>query len=701
MSSRQKSTVEVTPGAVEIVVWGGPPGPPGEPGSGIQVKGVAEAWPPADAPEDGDLWVIPDPIPPGTPEGFEPGDGASWDGENWVNTGPIQGPPGEDGGAHIVSETAPPPGDVGDLWIRTNAPEVEMPAGPPGPPGTAATIEVAETVTIDPGYPAEVVNLGNANKALLSFKIPQGIPGVDGAPGPAGVDGVQGIPGEVGPEGPQGEPGPQGIQGEPGSDGAPGVDGAPGPAGEPGKDGIDGSDGEPGPVGPQGEPGAVGPEGPQGIQGIPGIQGAPGLGITYRGNVATVDDLPDTAAQGDLWTVAEPAPAHGFVWDEDAYDWVDAGPVQGPQGVAGPQGVQGPAGEPGAVGSQGPQGIPGEAGPAGPAGIQGERGEPGIPGEVGPEGPAGVQGETGPAGPTAIATDTVLGGVKIGAGITVTADGTISAAAGTDYVLPKASATVLGGIKIGAGLSIDANGVCAASLAGNYVNKAGDVMNGPLRYAPNAGPAGFNGTDVYTYYDGAYYRLYMPGGRQAFIAAPDTAQVQFLGANPQTPFTPADDKDLANKKYVDGAVSSAITGATQFLKTTGGTMTGTIVAPTAVNTMTWATSYNIFGSSGGVAFRNNNANLLLMTTTSVAAVVLLEVRATGAAIRFGSAGPTVTNVSGVVSITANVESTTAAPTAASHLTRKDYVDGRVIAQAAGGAAPAVTGLSAGTLWVEY
>jgi hypothetical protein len=265
----------------------------------------------------------------------------------------------------------------------------------------------------------------------------------------------------------------------------------------------------------------------------------------------------------------------------------------------------------------------------------------------------------------------VLGGVKIGSGVTVTADGTISASAGSDYVLPKASAAILGGIKIGTGLAIDANGVCTASLAGNYVNKAGDVMNGPLRYAPNAGPAGFNGTDVYTYYDGSYYRLYMPGGKQAFVAAPDTAVVQFLGANPQTPFTPAADNDLTNKKYVDGAVS----GSTAFLKTTGGTMTGTIVAPTAVNTMTWATTYNIFGSSGGVAFRNNNSNLLLVTTTSVAAVVLLEVRATGTAIRFGSGGPTVTNASGVVSISANVESTAAAPTAASHLTRKDYVDG--------------------------
>lgn len=554
-----------------------------------------------------------------------------WTGVSWE---PIAGGGGTDG-MHIVSETTPPPPpNIGDIWIQPNAPDAIIPQGEPGPqgiPGEAATVEVAETLTIDPGLPAEVTNLGNTTKALFSFKIPQGLPGEPGMPGP------QGLAGEPGTPGADGEPGPQGIAGEPGVPG------------------------EPGPQGIQGE---------QGIQGQQGIQGPAGLGIKYVGTVPTQADLPEYGTQGDLYVVAEPMPARGYVWDDEQVAWIDSGPVQGPQGVEGPQGIQGIQGEPGVAGPQGDQGIPGVAGP---------------------------QGEVGPAGPTAIATATVLGGVKIGAGITVEADGTISASAGSDYVLPKAAAATLGGIKIGTGLAIDANGVCSASLAGNYVSKAGDVMNGPLRYSPTPHNTGFNGNDVYTYYDGAYYRLYMPGGKQAFIAAPDTAQVQFLGATPQTPYTPAVDNDLTNKKYVDGAVS----GSTTFLKLAGGTMTGTIVAPTAVNTMTWASTYNIFGSSGGWAVRNVNSNLLLVTTTSVAAVVLLEVKATGAAIRFGSAGPTIANVSGVVSVSANVESTVAAPAAASHLTRKDYVDGRVIAQAAGGAAPAVTGLSAGTLFVEY
>jgi hypothetical protein len=484
------------------------------------------------------------------------------------------------------------------------------------------------------------------------------------------------------------------------------------------------------------------------------------LGITFKGTVNEVVELPTGATQGDLWVVSNPAPAHGYVWDEAAGTWVDAGPVQGPQGIQGPQGVQG------------------EQGPAGPSAVSADPDNISVIGSDGlilttlraataatlggvkvgsglsvtADGTISTSAVTGflplaggtmtgtinvpnsinaintasgfnligsvsgltvrsgttnlmsfgvntidsykpialPADPTAnlhaatkqyvdsmastytlpAATETVLGGVKIGSGITVGADGTISASAGSTYTLPNASATVLGGIKIGTGLTIDANGVCTATLAGNYVNKAGDVMNGPLRFSPSTYSSGYNGTDAYVYMDTVLFRCIMPSGKQAYVVDPQTALVQFIGANPQTPFVPSVDNDLTNKKYVDGA----ITGSTTFLKLAGGTMTGTIVAPTAVNTMTWAGTYNIFGSSGGWAVRSGTTNLLLATTTTVSAAVIFEVKASGAAIRFGSAGPTLTNISGVVSITGNVESTTAAPAAASHLTRKDYVD---------------------------
>ena len=51
-----------------------------------------------------------------------------------------------------------------------------------------------------------------------------------------------------------------------------------------------------------------------------------------------------------------------------------------------------------------------------------------------------------------IASPSTLGGVKIGSGLTVAADGTISAAAA--YTLPTASSTTKGGIKVGTGLTM-------------------------------------------------------------------------------------------------------------------------------------------------------------------------------------------------------------------------------------------------------
>jgi hypothetical protein len=107
---------------VEIVVHSGqrgPAGAPGEPGAGVQIKGVAATWPPATTPAEGDLWILPNPVPAGTPAGFDPGDGAAWDGSAWVNTGPIKGEDGADGPPTVVVSTTPPapPTVDGFLWV--------------------------------------------------------------------------------------------------------------------------------------------------------------------------------------------------------------------------------------------------------------------------------------------------------------------------------------------------------------------------------------------------------------------------------------------------------------------------------------------------------------------------------------------------------------------------------------------------------
>lgn len=124
-------------GPIEVAIWGGPQGPqgePGEPGAGIQIKGVAEAWPPAAAPAEGDLWIMPNPVPPGAPAGFAPGDGAAWSGSAWINTGPIKGEDGIDGPPTVVVSETPPPAPTveGFLWVDPNgdgtAGVIKMPA---------------------------------------------------------------------------------------------------------------------------------------------------------------------------------------------------------------------------------------------------------------------------------------------------------------------------------------------------------------------------------------------------------------------------------------------------------------------------------------------------------------------------------------------------------------------------------------------
>lgn len=91
--------------------------------------------------------------------------------------------------------------------------------------------------------------------------------------------------------------------------------------------------------------------------------------------------------------------------------------------------------------------------------------------------------------PTASAS--VLGGIKVGANLSIDGNGVLSA--GNSYVLPTASATVLGGIKVGTNLSIDANGILSStdtnttyanftrSVSGLVPNPGGSTTNRYLR----------------------------------------------------------------------------------------------------------------------------------------------------------------------------------------------------------------------------
>jgi hypothetical protein len=81
--------------------------------------------------------------------------------------------------------------------------------------------------------------------------------------------------------------------------------------------------------------------------------------------------------------------------------------------------------------------------------------------------PRGLKGDTGTFVPV-IASESVLGGVKIGEGVAIDIDGTISVTTASEYVLPTASDNILGGVKIGEGITIDGDGVISATTATQY-----------------------------------------------------------------------------------------------------------------------------------------------------------------------------------------------------------------------------------------
>ena len=102
-----------------------------------------------------------------------------------------------------------------------------------------------------------------------------------------------------------------------------------------------------GPQGPQGPQGTQGVAGTPGTAGADGAQGAAGTGITFKGSVAAVGNLPPSGnTQGDAYLVQTDDSLH--IWNGSA--WISGGSIQGPPGTAGT------AGTPGAPGSTGTRG---------------------------------------------------------------------------------------------------------------------------------------------------------------------------------------------------------------------------------------------------------------------------------------------------------------------------------------------------------
>lgn len=137
------------------------------------------------------------------------------------------------------------------------------------------------------------------------------------------------------------------------------------------------------------------------------------------------------------------------------------------------------------------------------------------------------------------------------------------------YSLPVATAEVLGGVKVGTGLTIDPEGVLSATGG-----------SGPGEgYLPLAGGTMDNNASITMQGSGTITGIPTPvndsdAANKAYV---DTAVENSLG-NVSTPTNP---NDAVNKEYVDNAIATAGNG--KFLPLAGGTMTGKItgiVTPT-------------------------------------------------------------------------------------------------------------------------
>lgn len=120
--------------------------------------------------------------------------------------------------------------------------------------------------------------------------------------------------------------------------------------------------------------------------------------ISIKGELASTDELPDTAKNNDAYLIG----GHLWVYSGSTEagavkGFTNCGNIQGPEGPVGPQGPKGDQGDKGDTGEQGPQGLPGQPGAKGDKGDKGDTGEQGP---IGPQGSQGIQGLTGAKGDT-------------------------------------------------------------------------------------------------------------------------------------------------------------------------------------------------------------------------------------------------------------------------------------------------------------
>ena len=216
---------------------------------------------------------------------------------------------------------------------------------------------------------------------------------------------------------------------------------------------------------------------------------------------------------------------------------------------------------------------------------------------------------TGP-GPLLPATTTSLGGIKVGANLAVTADGTLSAAA---VALTPATATVLGGVKVGTGLEVTADGVLSSAgyvlpvatstvLGGVMVGSglsisAGGVLTGPGPLLP-ATTTSLGGIKV-----GANLAVTADGTLSAAAVALTPATATVLGGVKV---------GTGLEVTADGVLSSTVAG--DYLLKTGDQMTGPlrlapVAAPSTYNGTDW---YQYFNETIGLYFHSSTGKNVIL-----------------------------------------------------------------------------------------
>ena len=355
----------------------------------------------------------------------EPYDIYIWDGKNsqWVNNGPLQGAKGDKGETGAAAGFGTPTAEV-----------------------TSLDFTEAPTVSIE----ASGTNIAKIFKFI--FGIPKGAKGDTGAQGergPAGEKGIDGSPAGFG------IPTASATQLEPNVEPTVTVEAS-------GKDtskifnfvfGI--------PKGAKGDTGEKGAQGDPGIQGPIGNTGSPaGFGIPTASATQLEPNAEPTVtveASGE-----DTSKIFNFVFGIPKGAKGDTG-EKGAQGDPGIQGIQGPKGDTGpyftpTVSAEGIISWSNNGGLDNPASVNIK----GPQGDTGAKGDPGIQGEQGPAGPNEITgnTATTLSGLLKGNGSTVQA-----AQAGTDYIIPPATATALPS----SGTALTANTIYNVSAAvGTY-----------------------------------------------------------------------------------------------------------------------------------------------------------------------------------------------------------------------------------------